>query len=393
MKRKKVTLRPLSTDIHDYYTAKELFLVCKKILFFPAKKMDIMLLSEALYGLDERPDEEIAPHRINVWKSLCKRVPTHVVKVKRKMVLMTAIIILMVSLLGCGLAWALHVGVLSFPSMMLLDVPQTTHPDAQSLIQSDLFYAKYPNSELRVREAAYDGHQLRIVYSLRDTRESATLTDDDRREPFVMGAWLDGIGMCDYLIVDGNDDIYLDEIFQRPSTEHPAQMDYYLTATLPKELFFSNTVTVEMPIGRYNAQTSTRMIENVCFPLDTNQANQHKRTAQKTFAVWGNLRIDVKRVELSPMHGLVEVEYSAVDADKPYEHVKLSLFDLSGTPVGHPRAYSVLGDTTIDGIITPYVPTGEWPQNMVLAPALADGSMDTSRVIPLTWEVQSDIVD
>ncbi len=388
MKQSKHRLRPLGAGMQDTYTRGELLALCKSVLFTRARRMDTTLLSEALHALDERPDAEAAPHQSLVWTKIIARIQTPVRVPGRRLALTLALIVLLLTLVGVGLAWVFHLGVLTFPSASLRQYPSVETEAAQALVQTDLYTARYEHCELRVREAAFDGHQMILVYSLRDTRDGAVLTEDDRVLSSIAAAQLDGIGCCDYLTVDGQD-VYLEDTFQLPG-EEPAEMLYYLSATLPEEMQVSEVITVQMPIGELDLQTRTRLHSDVRFTMATAQAAQTALSADPVTAQWDTLVVEVVRADFSPLHGLVEVAYHAADADQPCVPLELRLFTPDGSPVGQarPSAYASKNGLDIDAIITQYIPAGTWPEPMVLAATLADGSMDFDHVLPLAWKAE-----
>lgn len=389
MKKRKI-LHPLGIGINDIYSQSELFKICEQELFAPAKQMDTALLAEALHALDERCDEDAAPNRAYVWAKICEQRRSGKGGFKKKAALMIVLGVLLLALASGGLAWALRAGVLSFPSLMPLGLPQVDSDEAQSLVQTDLFQASYEHCELRVREAAFDGHQLRIVYSLRDTRQDAVLSDDDLWQPSIAAAQLDGICCCDYLLLDGQE-LYFEDIYQLPS-EEPAEMLYYLAANVDDEIGIQDAMTVIMPIGEIDLETRTRL--EIPFTLDTVSSHSSARSMQKVSAVWDHMKVEIVRAEFSPIHALIQVHYEVIDPSKPNHaaEFELYLFSEDGTPVQERRLSSYGGSSpmTVEDITTEYIPRGSWPDKMVLAPLLADGSMDSEHILPLQWDAEKE---
>ena len=118
-KRDKHVPRPLSAGMQDTYTRSELLAICEGELFTKVKRIDTALLQEALYALDERPDEEAAPHRSLVWSKIIARIHIPVRVPKRRPALILVLILLLLALVGGGLAWAFHLGVLSIPTAVM----------------------------------------------------------------------------------------------------------------------------------------------------------------------------------------------------------------------------------------------------------------------------------
>ncbi len=74
--KKKMKLRPLRPAMNDSYTVHELYSVFEHEVFCSSREIDIALLDETVRALDERPDEEAAPHRDQVWEQITQRMET-----------------------------------------------------------------------------------------------------------------------------------------------------------------------------------------------------------------------------------------------------------------------------------------------------------------------------
>ena len=375
-----------NTDLNEYYTKNQLYRICEHELFSKAKQMDISLLKEALYALDEQPDENTAPHRSYVWAKINQNIHKSEQKSIHKGISLVALILLLLIVTGGCLAWASHVGIISFPSIVFPWLPKIDNDAAQSLVQSDLFQAQYEHCELRVRETVFDGHQLRIVYSLRDTRESAVLSDEDIVSSSIVAAQLDGIGCCDYLTLDGQD-VFLDDTFQLLGDEN-AEMLYYLAANIPEDVHVGDVAEIRMPIGELDLQTRKRTHE-VLFSLNTKMAANNTFTAKKVSVVWDGQTIEVVRAEFSPLHGLVQVRFYTSESGRTPTPIELYLYTKDGVVIGQKWYSSYAGSIfLVNEIITQYISGDPWPKEMLLAPMLPDGSMDNSQVITLSWESQ-----
>ena len=306
--KKQQVLRPLHAGMNDYYSDAELYDLCEKILFMKAKMMDTALLEEALLALDERPDNEVVLHRETVYAKILQRLQTSSTRPRRRLVMVFAILILSLLLVGCGLVIAHHIGVISFPSIVQSWLPWVESNEAESLLQNDLLAVTFEHSELRVREVSCDGHELRIVYSLRDLYEKAALSEQEQSASAIDAARLDGLGSCDYLVVDGQD-VYLDDIFQLPG-EATGEMLYYISAIIPGEMDLHGVISIRMPIGELDLETRTRY--TAAFSIDTDLADVYALSAEPVTVQWDNLVVTVTRADFSPLHGVIEVHYSTV---------------------------------------------------------------------------------
>lgn len=385
MKKRKMVLRPLGVGLGDCYSRSELVALCEQELFASGKRMDTKLLLETLRALDDRPDEEVAPHGTVVWAKIQQRIrPVARAKMPRgKFAILVAVILLLLALAGTCIAWAIKAGVLSFLSISLPGLPQATSPAAESLVQEDLATVIFPHCELHVREAAYDGHQLRIVYSLRDTRPNAVLTEEEKRNSCIAAARLDGIGICDYLTVDGND-IFLDDTFQM-SGEREDEMLYYLAANVPEEMPLGDSIRVAMPIGRLQGVRMPRKPEDVVFSLDATAYQVSALYAESTTVLWGNTRVVLQQAEFSPLHGYIEIYTYPLDRALPYDAFKPSLFTMDGQRIQQfwHSYYGVKPDGKRTTIVQ-YIPVDEWPAQLLLAESLSDGTPNRERCIMLT---------
>lgn len=327
MKHSRETLRPIGAGLEDAYTRAELLDACERQLFAKARRMDVPLLLELLRALDDRPDEEAAPHRDAVWRAVRRGIRPKA-RVRRAS-LAVALILLLLMLAGGCLAWAIRAGVVSFPSLALPWLSSPTSPEAETLVRRDLFRAQYEHCELRVLEAAYDGHQLRVVYSLRDTRPHPVLDEQDLWSASIPAARLDGIGCCDFLTVDGRD-VFLSDTYQLFG-ERPGEVLYYLAANV--DFTPRDVITVQMPLGQPNPQTGRRYPDDVTFNLDARVAQASARFAMHADVIWGNTRIVLRRAAFSPLHGLIEVAAYPVRASQPCDRFEPLLYTLSGEAV------------------------------------------------------------
>ncbi len=95
-----------------------------------------------------------------------------------KMVLRMALVCLLVlSLAGGALAAVHHYGVFNFRPNW--ESHYFTLPGAEDMIHYDLAEVKTGKLTWKVKEAAYDGRVLRVLYSVQDTDMDAPLTGDD----------------------------------------------------------------------------------------------------------------------------------------------------------------------------------------------------------------------
>lgn len=382
-------LRPIGAELEDAYTRTELLDACERQLFAKARRMDVPFLLELLRALDDRPDEVAAPHRDAVWKAVCRGIrPAARVRVaRRRASLAIALILLLLMLAGGCLAWAIRAGVVSFPSLALPWLPSSASPEAQTLVRRDLFSARYEHCELRVLEAAYDGHQICIVYSLTDTRPNPVLNEQDLWSASIPATRLDGIGCCDFLTLDGRD-VFLSDTYQLFG-ERPGEVLYYLAANV--DFTPRDVITVQIPLGELNPQTGRRCPDDVTFTLDTRAAQASARFAVHADVIWGNTRIVLRRAAFSPLHGLIEVAAYPVRTSQPCDRFEPLLYTLSGEAVEQ-EWYAESGSTQDGGRLwrVSYIPADPWPARLLLAQPARDGSPDLERCITLELRAEDE---
>ena len=71
--RKKNILRPLAAAMNNSYSTAEIYAAFEREVFSRSKVMDVALLRETVLALDGRPDQEAAPNREKVWRSIVRR--------------------------------------------------------------------------------------------------------------------------------------------------------------------------------------------------------------------------------------------------------------------------------------------------------------------------------
>lgn len=75
--KKKTILRQLNASMNDSYSTAELYSAFKSEIFSKPKTMDIALIRETSYSLDDRDDGEVAPHKNYVWQKIRQRIQNY----------------------------------------------------------------------------------------------------------------------------------------------------------------------------------------------------------------------------------------------------------------------------------------------------------------------------
>ena len=103
-----ISLRPLHSAMNDSYSENELYTVFENLIFRRSEDMDIALLSETLRAIDDRPDEEAAPHKDQVWKLVSYRIaeyqrPVALGLTRRAIAILAIILVLLLTSVAVGM--------------------------------------------------------------------------------------------------------------------------------------------------------------------------------------------------------------------------------------------------------------------------------------------------
>lgn len=115
--------------------------------------------------------------------------------------------VMLIALLAAaiGIAAGMRLGIFDF--MARTFGQSGVLPEARELVQTDLASLDLPHTEVRVREAVYDGGSLRVVYSIRQKDAAAPLAEADLYDEgsgFRQALTADRVRtQCDWFYIDG----------------------------------------------------------------------------------------------------------------------------------------------------------------------------------------------
>ena len=139
-----------------------------------------------------------------------------------------------------------------------------TPANAPALTQSDLARVTVGNAEISVKEAAYDGMTLSILYGIRDRTASEPLgtpdaqtgervltqSDEARIDALGVGAWLDNLWIDGQIVHMPN----MSATYSLPGTENGEILYYNLYRLDQEDLFLDGkNVEIALPIGKRQA--------------------------------------------------------------------------------------------------------------------------------------------
>lgn len=306
------------------------------------------------------------------------------------------------------------------------DTPQ----NAPALTQYDLAKETVGNAEITIKEAAYDGMALYVVYGIRDVTATEpmgaaeegsgerrlTQEDFERIEKLDVGWWWDNLWIDGKMVnmpnMSGGDNL--------PGVE-PGEALYYMQYRLDQENVFldGKNVEIAMPIGQRQEYDSLVIDPNtgaivkpekgmVTFHLDCSSRERVTTETPGILMEGPKWSAKVSQVVYSPIQMYVTVDweikpgvlekYIAENGDGYYqdgvrlwsydglevcggEIMSLRLVDESGNPVFETmEGFYGCGGASATQVWYTFPYTEEYPEKMYLAPEI-DGEIDLTQKI------------
>ena len=302
--------------------------------------------------------------------------------------------------------------------------------NAPALTQTDLVRETVGNAEITVKQAAYDGMTLSILYGIRDTaaneplgtpntrsgERALTESDEARIVALGVGAWLDNLWIDGQIVHMPN----MSATYSLPGTEN-GEILYYNLYRLDQEnlVLDGKNVEIALPIGkRQKAESLARDPQTgellkpqqgmVTFHMDCSARNGIVTETPNMLMQGTNWSAKVSKAVYSPIQLYITVDwtikpdvlaaYIAENGDGYYENgiklwdydalevcgseiMNLQLVDQAGKPVFENMQgyYGCGGASATEAWYTfPYAES--YPSPMYLAPEL-DGEPDMSQAI------------
>ena len=387
-------------------------------LLLPAQEIDGGLLKECFAALETPASESMYAHEEETWT----RIRQDIVNRKRlfpalhrrtRLAVLVLLVLLLFALTAAAIAAAFGYHIFAFP--FPTDHPYSYVQDgAYDLTRHTLARAHYGHVDVEVREAIYDGKELRVVYSIRDRNTTSPLSEADKYHS-LNAATLDGILSCCDWIEIGDQNAFLSDVAEEPG-EMPGEMLYSLQVLLTEQDIIPEGVfTVGLPLLK-NAQGCSVAPPELTFTLNAEDAKKWVRTAAPAELTVGNIHIALTEAEFSPLSGAIllvitDESYDPASAtdiwvpnnggdgvrsgekSSPAEveaykwGEKAQIFAMDGTQAGLVQV-EYWSYREGPGIlptklrITP--PKGDgWPEEMILAICDENGKPDSQRQIPI----------
>ena len=169
----------------------------------------------------------------------------------------SAALAMLLALAVGGVAYTVRRGVLNFTEDFGF-APMVSQDGAERLVTSgSLAHIELERTIIDVREAVYDGAELRIVYSLTDRSGELHLAATVANGYEMPGYDAGETQICDYVLVNGQN-VDFDQAWEVPG-DAPGQMLYYLQTNLSAwraELADAKTLDIRLPMLQNGKQVA-----------------------------------------------------------------------------------------------------------------------------------------
>lgn len=368
-------------------------------LSLPAEKMDCALLKECYAYLYDDAEQTVMPGQSEAWLQLQQKIADSNVlpfrpkqgMSRKKLAAVILVAALMLALAAGALAWAIQRGVFNFLGVWTNQMSEMpVQEDAYSLLQSELCHVSYAHVDVDVREAVYDGHELRVVYSVWDRSATEMVTEDQLTGIGLPAALEDGLVLCDYVVVN---DVRADLGLTFTGVgEKPGEILYYLSSNLAEngELEIGDTLTIGLPImaGGENSTTAQYVPDGMTFTIPASIDPQLVQGAivPITQTVDG-VPITLEKAIFSPVSAAVTLrmdgEETAIN-DLAMRWGSAMLCGADGSAVGVTQIWN-WDYSSPDCIRLNYTvyPPKEWPKEMWMALSDESGKIDLAHALPI----------
>lgn len=371
-------------------------------LSLPAEQMDCDLISECdLYlspdasGMDAAKKQQlhdallaqIAGEPSAVQRTAPARAP-HRRAGRRKLAVIALIALLMLALAVGGVAYTVRRGVLNFNEDWGWSNSLVYQEGAESfLVSGALAHLELEHVTIDVIEAVTDGADLRVVYSVTNNEGLPVEGTAGTEYHDVPGAQEDGVHMCDWIEINGQD-AYFDDAFEAPG-EAPGQMLYYLQTNMPSwgvDITGCEELQIGLPIlPRKEGERAWQTIE---FTIPARIDESLLRGAQVVSADIDGRGVTVVQAVFSPLNGYVEIEVEGMTKELFFRECTTlaEVYGPDGYAISGAHLTSAGGETDTGYIFgfTVRPPVNGWPDTLVLALERNDYAPDWEIVIRLT---------
>lgn len=342
-------------------------------LSLPGEEMDCALIDECDRYLSRDAAGLSDADRERMWRQMLVRIsgaethrraapPARHRRTSRRRAAVLLLLALLALAVG-GVAYTVRRGVLNFTEDFGF-APMVSQEGAERLVTSgSLAHIELERTIIDVREAVYDGAELRIVYSLTDRSGELHLAATVANGYEMPGYDAGETQICDYVLVNGQN-VDFDQAWEVPG-DAPGQMLYYLQTNLSAwraELADAKTLDIRLPMLQNG--------EQVAFSIPAVVPAGMIRHASVAETLEGP-SARVLQSNLSPISGYIELLLEGVDETAYFGEFSnhYAVYGADGSELTWAYSVGILGfdeaGTHLGITITP--PAEEWPEKMTLS--------------------------
>ncbi len=355
-------------------------------LSLPPEQIDCALLSaceDFLHRENSQPQKEAVFARLQTALNEAASGK----KPRRRGLAMALLILLLVALAAAGIAIAISRGVFNFAYDILTGYDYSVQPSAQTLVEKDLAALSLNHVDITVREAVYDGREVRVIYAVTDREPTEKFTEKEMAMGLSDKARLDDVTVCDWVELNG-ESADLADYFVTPG-DAPGEMLYYLTThPYQRGIPMEGNVQVGLPLIRKDNQTTVP--GELLFPINTGLAKgtvQHAVPASKEME-GHDFTLDSGIFTATGADVFLTVAGPDMEEREKLAHKwgDALLFTPEGEPLGGLwNVWWRFGENSVT-VAYDFTPPAAWPQEMILAIPGEDGRPDFGRSMAVRLE-------
>jgi len=366
-------------------------------LQLPEQAINCSVIEACRLYLNPQPEGETVSAKAKVWERLqstmqqenaqqpgafprAARIP------RRRAVILLLVIILVIAFAATGIAIAIWHGVFNFAQDILPQEDYSVQETAGSLVMSNLAFMRLEHVDVTVRQAVYDGYELRVVYAVRDRAATESLPEEAVYKGIFDAALLDGITVCDWIEIDGQHADFSDTFVDIGDV--PGEMVYYLAANLTNSgIAPEGEFEVGLPLIR--AEPRATVPEALIFTLDAGLTEGLLRKAGLLETTMDGYALSLDTAVFSPVGADVRITFHGGDTEAREKIAYIwgdtaRLFTPGGEALGSlwnvHWEFRTEDETTV---VFQFTPPENWPKEMVLAIPDSSGQPDVVRWIPV----------
>ncbi|MCL2866125.1 MAG: hypothetical protein FWF47_00015 [Clostridia bacterium] len=387
---------------HGMLTSQDAAYILDWQIQLPAERIDCALIDECTLLLNPQRETQPTPRKDEIWAriqsalhpvaSIPRERPT-LLRPRRIAVLVLAAILLL-ALAAAAVATLLRIDVFNIYTGHVYpqDLPRQTQADA--LVQHPLVTVSFPHVDVTVCQALYDGHELRILYAMRDRSATERIAAQGEDFEWVMPAAQQD-NLCtvgDWIEINGEKDSPHDQL-ALPG-EEPGEMRYFVSLEpRDKTLKDRSSFEVGLPL-MWDAECRFKIVpDGMRFTVLTTDINEHTRNAQPLQQIIDGFTFSLEEASFSPISASIVLSISG-KSDSALDAIShtwgtAQVYTSAGQPLGvtQVRSWSFRepGKVTVTYRV---VPPDIWPDKMLLSIPTDSGTPDAQRTIPITLEAK-----